>query len=193
MKETSIRTRKLCFAALFLALGWLLPLLTGQNRDLGNMLSLIHIPAYLAGFLLGPWYGLGLGLLIPISRSVLFGMPVLYPRALCMAFEMAVYGGLTGGLYRIFSKGTMKRIIAIYASVIPAMLAGRVVWGIGRAVCGLFSAEPFTWGAFVAGGFVTAWPGMVVQMILLPILVVTLTKTKVFESDGAHDTKADNI
>ncbi len=179
MKKNSMRTRQLCFAALLLALGWLLPLLTGQNRDLGNMLSLIHIPAYLGGFLLGPWYGVLLGFLIPLSRSVLFGMPILYPRALCMAFEMAVYGGICGGLYRILNQKILKkRILAIYISIVPAMLLGRVVWGIGRALCGLFSTESFTWAAFVAGGFTTAWPGMIAQLILLPILVVSLEKTK---------------
>lgn len=185
MKKTSIRTRKLCFAALLLALGWLLPLLTGQNRDLGNMLSLIHIPAYLGGFLLGPWYGVLLGFLIPLSRSVLFGMPVLYPRALCMAFEMAAYGGICGGLYRLFgNKKTLKKIICIYISLMPAILLGRVVWGIGRTVCGLFLPEPFTWAAFIAGGFVTAWPGMLAQCILLPVLVMALERSGVFQGDS---------
>lgn len=182
MKKSSMRTRQLCFAALLLALGWLLPLLTGQNRDLGNMLSLIHIPAYLGGFLLGPWYGVLLGFVIPLSRSVLFGMPVLYPRALCMAFEMAAYGGICGGLYRILNqKSRKKKISTIYISIIPAMLLGRVVWGIGRALCGFFSPEPFTWAAFIAGGFTTAWPGMIAQLILLPILVVSLEKTKLLD------------
>lgn len=180
MKKNSMRTRKLCFAALLLALGWLLPLLTGQNRDLGNMLSLIHIPAYLGGFLLGPWYGLLLGFLIPLSRSVLFGMPVLYPRALCMAFEMAAYGFISGSLYRMFAKKKMQKMATIYLSVIPAMLLGRVVWGVGRAVCGLFTTEPFTWAAFIAGGFTTAWPGMIAQLILLPVIIVALEKTKMF-------------
>lgn len=184
MKKSSMRTRKLCFAALLLALGWLLPFLTGQNRDLGNMLSLIHIPAYLGGLLLGPWYGVLLGFMIPLSRSMIFGMPVLYPRALCMAFEMAAYGGISGGLYLFLkSRPKIKKPVAVYASVIPAMLLGRVVWGVGRAVCGLFSTDAFTWSAFIAGGFVTAWPGMIAQLILLPILVVALEKTKLFQDD----------
>ncbi|MBQ8246269.1 MAG: ECF transporter S component [Lachnospiraceae bacterium] len=184
MKKTAIRTRKLCFAALLLALGWILPLLTGQNRDLGNMLSLIHIPAYLGGFLLGPWYGMLLGLLIPLSRSVLFGMPVLYPRALCMAFEMAAYGGICGGLYQIFSKNRkIKNIVSIYISIIPAMLLGRVVWGAGRAVCGLFASDAFTWSAFIAGGFATAWPGMVAQLIILPVLIIAIEKSGLFGGD----------
>ena len=177
MKKTSIRTRKLCFAALLLALGWLLPLLTGQNRDLGNMLSLIHIPAYLGGFLLGPWYGVLLGFLIPLSRSVLFGMPVLYPRALCMAFEMAAYGGICGGLYRLFgNKKTLKKIICIYISLMPAILLGRVVWGIGRTVCGLFLPEPFTWAAFLAGAFLNAVPGIIIHILLIPLIVLALRK-----------------
>ena len=187
MKKTSIRTRKLCFGALLLALGWLLPFLTGQNRDLGNMLSLIHIPAYLAGFLLGPWYGLVLGLLIPLSRSVLFGMPVLYPRALCMAFEMATYGAVCGLIYRIWKqKCRNKKITGIYISLLPAMLLGRIVWGIGRTLCGLFTPEPFTWAAFIAGGFVTAWPGMVAQIILIPVLVMVLHKSKVVSDDSDY-------
>ncbi len=186
MKKSSQRIKKLCFAAMFLALGWLFPFLTGQNRDLGNMLSLIHIPAYLGGMLLGPWYGVLLGFVIPLSRSLILGMPVLYPRALCMAFEMAAYGGICGGMYHWLQKKN-KKITTIYISMIPAMLLGRVVWGAGRALCGLFAADAFTWSAFIAGGFVTAWPGMIAQLILVPVMLVALEKTGLLKGGEADE------
>lgn len=177
MKKNSIRIRKLCIAAMLLALGWLLPFLTGQNRELGNILCLMHVPVFMAGLALGPWYGLVIGFITPLSRSLMFGMPPLYPIATCMAFELATYGGLSGILYKVLQKKSSgKKIPKLAFSLIVAMLGGRIVWGFAQVLCGLFSQSPFTWSAFLTGAFITAWPGIIMHLILLPILITAFEK-----------------
>lgn len=61
------------------------------------------------------------------------------------------------------------------------MLAGRIVWGIARVLCGLFDHHLFTWRMFLMGGFVTAWPGIIIQLIVIPILLEVLFQTKILE------------
>lgn len=177
MKKTSVRIRKLCIAAMLLALGWLLPFLTGQNRELGNILCLMHIPVFMAGLALGPWYGLVLGFITPLSRSLIFGMPPLYPIATCMAFELATYGLLSGILYKVLQKKTKgKKLPKLIISLVIAMLGGRIVWGVAQVLCGLFSQSPFTWNAFLTGAFITAWPGIIMHLILLPAMMMAFEK-----------------
>ncbi len=188
MKKSSIRIRKLCIAAMLLALGWLLPLLTGQNRELGNILCLMHIPVFMAGLTLGPWYGLVLGFIMPLSRSLLFGMPPLYPIATCMAFELATYGLLSGSLYKLFrKKGKGKKLPMLMAALMTAMLGGRIVWGIARFLCGLVSQSPFTWSAFLTGAFVTAWPGIIIHLIIIPVMMVAFEKAGILHTETEKD------
>ena len=97
MKE---RTRKLTLSAMFMALGIILPMVTGHIQQIGNMLLPMHIPVFLCGLICGWQYGLVVGALLPLMRSVLFGMPPLYPVAIAMTFELAVYGAVSGALYQ---------------------------------------------------------------------------------------------
>jgi uncharacterized membrane protein len=83
-------------AGLFLALGLVMPFLTGQIPSLGNKLLPMHIPVLLCGFVCGGPTGLIVGFILPILRSVLFSMPPMYPMAMSMAFELAVYGFVQG-------------------------------------------------------------------------------------------------
>ena len=125
MKNNNVRT--VVFAAAFLALALVLPFLTGQIPQIGSMLSPMHIPVLLCGFVCGwPW-GLAVGAVAPLLRSVIFGMPPMYPTALCMAFELATYGVVAGLMYRALPKKKSN----IYVSLIVAMIAGRLVWGRG--------------------------------------------------------------
>ena len=92
--------RNIVLAALFLALAFVLPMITGHVPQIGNMLCPMHFPVLLAGFVLGGPWGLALGFLAPLLRSVLFGMPPLYPIAISMAFELATYGAVSGWMYK---------------------------------------------------------------------------------------------
>lgn len=85
MKSRNRTIIKICIAIVMLALGWVLPFLTMQVRELGNMLNLIHIPTFICGMILGPFYGGLIGLITPLTRSLIFGAPKLYPLAICMS------------------------------------------------------------------------------------------------------------
>ena len=121
----SSMVRTLTYSALYLALAMVLPFLTGQIPEIGSMLCPMHLPALLCGFMCGwPW-GLAVGFISPLLRSMIFGMPPVWV-AIAMAFEMATYGAVAGVLYRKLPKTGWR----IYASLISAMVAGRLVWGL---------------------------------------------------------------
>ena len=168
MKKNQILRLVLC--ALFLALGFVLPFLTGQIPEIGSMPLPLHLPALMCGFVCGwPW-GLAVGFILPILRSLLFGMPPMIPTALCMAFEMAAYGAAAGLMY--------KRC-TVYVSLIGAMLIGRAVWGVvSWIVYAALMAKPFSLGMFWMSGFVNAWPGMALQLVLVPLIVAALKKAR---------------
>ena len=171
---TSLQTRKLTYAALFLALALVLPFLTGQIPEIGKMLSSMHIPVLLSGFLGGwPW-GLAVGFIAPLLRSVLFGVPVMFPGAVAMAFELAVYGALSGLLYSILPRKTRR----IYVTLIVSMIAGRVVWGIVRWILAGLSGSSFTWELFIAGAVTNAVPGIILHIVLIPVLVIVLERAR---------------
>ena len=172
MKKTD--TVRMTVSAMLLALGLLLPFLTANNRALGNMLSLMHIPVLLCGFICGwPW-GLAVGLITPLLRSLIIGMPPMVPAALAMAAELAAYGAIAGILYKKLARG----IPGILVSLIAAMLVGRAVWGIASFVIFSFMGTPFTFNAFLMAAFVTPWPGIVLHLILIPAILIALERAK---------------
>ena len=170
--------KKLVYAALCLALCMVLPLLTGQIPQIGKALSPMHIPVLLCGFLCGwPW-GLAVGTIAPVLRSFIFGMPALYPDAVCMAFELATYGAVSGILYRVLP----RKPWSIYAALLAAMIAGRLVWGIAKwALLGL-SGTAFTMEMFLAGAIVNAIPGIVLHIVLIPLIVLALERAGLIEN-----------
>ncbi len=177
MSKYSIKIRKICVAALFLVLGWLLPLITGRIPTIGKMLCPMHIPVMLCGYILGGWYGLLIGLITPITRFVIFGMPTIYPTGLCMMFELGTYGLVSGFLYSIlYKKAKLNNLFSILVSLVVAMLVGRIVWAISRYLCGMFDHNYFTWKMFLMGGFVNAWAGIVLQLLLIPSIVLIISK-----------------
>ena len=171
MKNTSVR--KLTYAALCLALALVLPFLTGQIPEIGSMLCPMHIPALLCGFLCGGPWGLAVGGIAPILRSLLFSRPPMF-SAIPMAFELAAYGVVAGILYRRLP----HRKGRIYLSLILAMIAGRLVWGVVQVVMMGLQGSAFTMEAFLAGAITTAIPGIILQLVLIPAVVAALEKAK---------------
>ena len=168
---------KTVLAALFLALAYVLPFLTGQIPEVGAMLCPMHLPVILCGFILGwPW-GLAVGAIAPIFRSLTLGMPPLFPTALSMAFELAAYGAVAGIMHRILP----KKKPYIYCSLICAMIVGRLVWGAAMFVSVGVFGDGFTLSAFLAGAVTGALPGIVLQIILIPILVMAAERLKIFK------------
>lgn len=170
MKKTDVKT--LVLSALFLALALVLPFLTGQIPEIGSMLCPMHIPVLLCGFFCGwPW-GLAVGFIAPLLRSLLFGMPPPFPVAVSMAFELATYGSISGLLYRKLPQNKLS----VYISLLTAMIAGRLVWGLVRFLCAGLDFSAFGLNAFWSGAVATAIPGILVQILLIPVLVMSLKK-----------------
>lgn len=166
--------QKLTLSALFLAIGFVLPFFTGQIPQIGSMLLPMHIPVFLCGLLCGWEYGLGIGLILPVLRSLIFGMPPLFPTAIAMAFELATYGGVIGYVY---SHAKWQCIKQLYIALFISMIAGRLVWSI--ATCLLVGLSNVSAMMLINGAVLTAIPGIVVQLILIPMIMATLDKTKV--------------
>ena len=164
---------KLTLSAVFLGMGLVLPFLTGQIEQIGNMLLPMHLPVLFCGLLCGAGYGNIVGFVLPLLRSLLFGMPVLYPNALAMAFELGTYGLVVGLLYGLFQK---KNIGTLYLSLIGAMIAGRAVWGIAQVILLGISDKSFPLSAFMAGAFTNAVPGIILQLVLIPAVMLALQK-----------------
>lgn len=175
----STQLRKLTYSALYMAIALILPFVTGQIPEIGAMLCPMHIPALLCGFMCGwPW-GVAVGFISPLLRSVMFGMPAMFPAAIAMAFELAVYGGMAGLLY---SRLPRKKWM-IYAALLISMIAGRVVWGAVQALLAGLSGNSFTWMLFLTGAVINAIPGIIMQLALIPVLVVTMDKAGLMVND----------
>ena len=172
--KTKSPARDLVLAALFLALAFVLPMITGHVPQIGNMLCPMHFPVLLAGFVLGGPWGLALGFIAPLLRSLLFGMPPMFPIAISMAFEMAAYGAVSGWMYR----KVPHTLPMTYATLVTAMVAGRLVWGAVRFMLAGLTGSSFPFSAFLSGALLTAIPGIIAQLILIPLIVTALKKAK---------------
>lgn len=166
--------KNLTLAAMFLALGLVLPFLTGQIPQIGSKLLPMHIPIFLCGLICGWKYGALVGFILPLLRSAIFGMPVFFPSATAMAFELMTYGAVAGFLYSV---SRWQCVRALYRCLISAMLAGRLVWGVVQYVQLGLSGGAFTWQMFVAGAFADALIGVILQLILIPCVMVALHRS----------------
>ena len=169
---------KMILSALFLALAYVMPFLTGQIPEIGAMLCPMHLPVLLCGFICGPVWGLIVGLIAPVLRSLLTGgFPPMFPTAVCMAFELASYGAVAGLMHKLLP----RKKLFVYCSLVVAMVMGRLVWGAAMFICLGVSGGSFTLAAFIAGAFTNAIPGIIVQIILVPVLVMLLDHPKILK------------
>lgn len=170
------KVKKLAVTAMLFAVGMVLPFFIGQIPAIGKMLLPMHIPVLLCGFIVGWQYGALIGFLLPIVRGLVFGMPPLYPNAIAMAFEMAAYGFVSGYLY---SHAKWQCTKMLYISLVTAMLAGRLVWAFAEVILLGIGGNTFTWKMFAAGAFLNAIPGIIVQLVFIPLIMVALRRAKV--------------
>ncbi len=175
------RLYKFVLSAMFIALGLTLPLLTGQIQQIGSMLLPMHIPVILCGLICGWKHGMGVGFAVPLLRSAVFSMPVLYPNAVAMSFELAAYGFLVGFL---FEKAKWQCLKSLYRCLIISMIGGRFVWGIVMAVLMGANGGAFTFTAFLAGAFLNAIPGIVLQLVVIPAIMLALKRTHLVHFRG---------
>ena len=168
-----MKTKQITLCAMFLAIGIILPFITMNIPVVGKMLLPMHIPVLIGGFVLGPIYGALLGVLTPLVRSFIVGTPALYPTAISMSFELMAYGLASGIMYYFVFKKNNK-IIYIYATLLTAMIFGRVVYGVVKVIMGLVDSSKFTFNMFISYSLINAFPGIILQLILIPILIKRL-------------------
>lgn len=158
---------------MFIALGIVLPFVTMNIPEIGNMLLPMHIPVLLNGFILGPVYGMIVGFVTPLLRSIMFGAPIFYPKAIVMSFELLTYGLISGVFYHIIFNRRSK-LINIYISLILAMFFGRVSYGVVQSIIGLVEMSEFTFKIFITEAVINAIPGIIIQLIIIPIIIKLL-------------------
>ncbi len=191
MKQTTIKKhiQRLVLAAMFLALGIVLPFLTGQIPQVGNMLLPMHLPVLLCGLICGWQYGGAVGLVLPLLRYVMFGMPPIFPTGIAMTFELAAYGAIAGFLY---NRSKWQCVFVLYRSLLIAMAGGRIIWGLVRVLLTGVAGEAFTWQMFMTGAFLNAIPGIVLQLVFIPVLMVALDRTGMVRFSHSHTQIAEN-
>lgn len=174
--------QNLVISAMLLAVGIVLPFFTGQIPQVGSMLLPMHLPVLVCGLVCGWQYGGLVGLVLPLLRYVLFGMPPM-PNGIAMSFELASYGAIAGFMY---GHSRWKCIISLYRSLIAAMIGGRIVWGAVSVLLFGMTGGAFTWQMFIAGAFLNAIPGIVFQLVFIPALMVALNRTGLVRFGHGH-------
>lgn len=169
----TIRTRRLTYSALIFALGLILPAIIRMIpiANLTSYVSPMHIPVLLAGFVVGWKHAAAIGLLLPPVSFLVSGMPPIYPVGLSMMTELATYGLVAALLYN-YTKGK------VLISLLGAMLAGRIVFGIANAILLGLSGVPYGFGAFITSAFITAVPAIILHIIVVPAMVYALQRAK---------------
>lgn len=171
------QVKYLVMTALCVALGVVLPVTLHAIPNAGSILLPMHIPVLLCGLVCGPVYGLACGILAPLLSSLITGMPpmAMLPSMIC---ELAVYGLVAGILIRVIK--TRYNIANLYLSLLGAMLIGRVIYGALNSL--IFRAGEYSLQLWLTGAFVTALPGIAIQLVLLPVLVLALQKARLVEA-----------
>ena len=162
------RTRTMVLAAMFLAIGVVLPSITGSIKEIGDSLLPLHLVVMLCGVICGWQYAAPVGAVLPFLRAAFFSMPPFYPNAVWMCLELATYGFVIGFLFSLRKKYSR---VWLLVCLVCSMLAGRVVWGIAKAILLGLLNKPFGIQAFLIGGFVDAVPGIILQFVLVPLIV----------------------
>lgn len=163
--------KKLVFTAVCAALCLVLPMAFHSIPNAGSIFLPMHIPVLLCGLICGWPFGFVCGLLGPFISSFT-GMP---PAAVLpsMMVECAAYGLVTGLMMKYIH--TRHNIADLYISMITAMILGRVVAGFAKAWVFTPGTGAFAW---VTTSLVTGIPGICIQLVVMPAVVLALTRAK---------------
>lgn len=171
-KQFTVKNITVC--AMCMALCCVLPL-AFHSVGLGQAFSPLHFPVILCGLVCGPILGVICGVLGPVLSCLTTGMPPV-AALITMVPELLTYG-LVCGLVMLFVR-TKHLMTDLYAAMVPALIAGRVVGGVFKALFFTGSAGGYTLSMFVSSYLVGTFPGIIAQLVLIPLLVLTLEKTR---------------
>lgn len=168
--------KKLVFTAVCSALCLVLPMAFHSIPNAGQVFSPIHIPVLLCGLICGWFYGGVCGLLGPLLSSLITSMP---PVAMLpsMMVECCVYGFAAGLLMKYVR--TKIAVADLYISLVSAMALGRIAAGLAKAWIFTPGVSPFAW---ITTSLVVGIPGIVIQLVLMPMVVFALTRAKLIPS-----------
>ena len=150
---------------------------------LGSLFSPMHFPILVAGLLCGPYLGLIGGLFAPILSFAMSGMPA-FPNGLVpMAFELAAYGLI---IALVYARLPRRGVGAVYGALLAAMVGGRLVWGLAEILLLGLAGNAFTVQAFLSGALLSAVPGILLQLVLIPGVMAALDRTGVVPFGAAQ-------
>ena len=173
--QTKHPIKQVILASMFITIGFILPYFTMSNPQLGSMLLPMHIPVILAGLILGPKYGILVGVLTPLLRALLTPSPLLFPVAIVMAIELPVYALTIGLIKRMLP----SKFVNLYVALILAMVMGRIAYGIAGFIIYPLAGWGFTLKTFLTAAFITALPGIAIQLAIIPPLYQYLKNTQI--------------
>lgn len=168
MYKSKNNTKELVLAGIFIAIGYVLPMIFHLFNMGGPAFLPMHIPVLIAGMVISPALAMSVGIITPILSSFLTGMPPLYPMLPIMIVELAIYGFVTAICVRKFN-------LNYYVSLLIAMVAGRIGAGLVVAVLAIGFGLPMQPVPYILGAIVTGVPGLVIQLILVPAAAKIVT------------------
>ncbi|MFI3226575.1 MAG: ECF transporter S component [Clostridia bacterium] len=166
-----MKTKKLVYTSILIAISLLLPQIFHFAGELaGQILLPMHIGILLAGFIVGPYYAMFVGIIVPLLSNILMQMPAI-PIVYFMVFELAAYGFFTGFFYE---KMGLNKI----PSLILSMLGGRIVYSlvIIFALKVLKLPYAFLGATAIIEKFTVGIPGMALQIFAIPLIVIAAEK-----------------
>lgn len=158
------KIKDLVAAGLLVAAGILMPMAFHTYKLGGPVFLPMHIPVLLGGFMLSKNLAALVGLLTPFLNFVITSMPS-PPFVFAMMAELATYGLVSSILFH-------ERKWGIYPALFGAMLSGRLAsivanWLIITGILGM----PFNFAKVMTSLFITGLPGIIIQVILIPLIV----------------------
>jgi LytS/YehU family sensor histidine kinase len=176
-----MHTKHYIYGGFFLALAVVLPQAFHSIAGAGAIFLPMHIPVFLAGMLVCPMIGLYVGIIAPIISHLLTGMPPISPPILpLMVIELGAYGFVSGFLHKLKKKN-------VYASLTFSMITGRIALGLAAFTMMKFFGINLNPSAYVKGAVITGLPGIIIQLVLVPVLVILVEKGVAHE--GSEDSQ----
>lgn len=179
--------KKTSEAAVLLALGILIPFVFHAANIGGQIFLPMHPSILIGGFLLGPFYGAMLGVLTPILSAALTGMPA-WPAIPGMVVELFFYGLASGVFFRLIK--TKNLYLDIYGSLLLSMLLGRLAGGATNAAIYLGQGKSYSWVLSLTPYFIVSWPGIAIQLVLVPAVILALEKSHLFAENERYFSEA---
>lgn len=174
-----IKVRDMTITAMFIALGVILPYIFHTVEISGRIFLPIHIPVILCGLICGPFLGSICAIAVVPLCFALTGLPILYPVGLIMILELIAYAVTVSIIFRVLKKFNL--IFSLYVALISAMIIGRGVLGLSSYIIYGVVGDGYAFSAFISAAFVTAFPGIIIQLILIPWLYILLKKAKLID------------